>query len=204
VSFLLVELGIFVADINLKKNNIMKKLFLLVLAISLTFTACKKDALDVNFTTNLSATSSQIDVNNAPINHAYKMSAPVAYSESFEVDLSNPDTQDYLNKLKEISLSDVRLQFSGLSDLASNVTDTELTVTIDNQVTFHYTNFKYSEVANGQDFDLVDNQKIAEVAEILFSRKKITVKIDGFIPDTATYHFFIKFLAKAKIKAEAL
>jgi len=182
----------------------MKKLFLLVLAISLTFTACKKDALDVNFTTTLSATSPQIDVNATPIIGAARLTSPTPYSQTFEVDLSNPDTQDYLNKLKEISLSDVRLQFSGLSDLASNVTDTDLTVTIDNQVTFHYTNFKYSEVANGQDFNLVDNQKIATIAEILLNRKKITVKIDGFIPDTATYHFFIKFLAKAKIKAQAI
>ncbi len=175
-----------------------------MLVISLTFTACKKDMLDVNFTTNISATSSQIDVNDAPINSAFKMSAPVAFSQSFEVDLSNSDTQDYLNQLKELSLSDVRLQFSGLSGLASNNTDTDLTITINDQVTFHYTDFKYSRVAGGQDFDLVDNRKIAEVAELLFNRKKITVKVDGFIPDSATYHFFIKFLAKAKIKAEAL
>jgi hypothetical protein len=182
----------------------MKKLFLFALAISLTFTSCKKDALDVNFTTNISATSPQIDVNTAPINGASRMSSSATFSQSFVVDLSNPDTQDYLNKLKEISLSDVRLQFSGLSDLVSNNVDTDLTVTIDNQITFHYGNFKYSQVANGQDFDLVDSQKNAEIAEILLNRKKITVKIDGTIPDTATYHFFIKFLAKANIKAEAL
>jgi len=182
----------------------MKNLLLATLVITLMFTSCKKDVLDANFTTNISATSPQIDVNDAPINDAYRSNTLAPYSQTFDVDLSNPDTQDYLNKLKEISLSDVRLQFSGLAGLAANTTDTDFTVTIDDQITFSFNDFKYSEVANGQDFMLNDNQKVAEIAEILLNRKKITVKVEGFIPDTATYHFFVKFLAKAKIKAEAL
>ena len=181
----------------------MKKLFLFTLIIGLTFTACKKDALDANFTTNISATSPQIDVN-ATTNVFAKMTNVGTYSQSFEVSLKNADTQDYLNKLKDLDLSNVKLQFSGLSGLASNATDTDLTVTIDNQITFHYTDFKYSEVANGQDFSLVDNQKIAEIASLLLNHKKITVKVEGTIPDSATYHFFIKFLAKAKVTAEAI
>jgi hypothetical protein len=186
------------------KNKKMKKLFTLVSFVFIVVVSCNKDTLDTTFTTNISATSSQISVNDVTMNKGADFINLATYSETFVVKLDNSETQDYLDKLKDISLSDVRLQFNGLSGLASNHTETNFMVTFDNQISFQFTDFKYSEVANGQDFELDDSQKIAQIAEILLEQQKISIKVEGSIPDTATYHFVIKFLAKADITANAL
>ena len=176
----------------------MKKVALLLVLAVITLSSCKKDAADVTFSTNLSKTSDQIDVN------APTMKAVSAFNETFIVDLSNADTQDYINKIKDVDLENVRIAFQGLAGLAGNNTPTTLKITVNNQIVLMYNNFVYDRVANGQDFVIDDTQKINQMAALLQSAKKLTIKVEGNIPDTAMYQFYIKFMAKANITASAL
>ncbi len=177
----------------------MKKVALLLVLTMISFTSCKKDAADVEFSTNLSKTSDQIDVNSPTLK-----SATSAYNETFIVNLENPDTQDYINKIKDIDLENVRITFQGLAGLAGNTTPTLLKLTINNQVVLEYNNFVYDRVANGQDFVIDDTQKVDQMADLLKTAKKLTIKVEGNIPDAAMYQFYIKFMAKANITASAL
>jgi len=176
----------------------MKKVALLLVLAIITLTSCEKDATDVTFSTNLSKSSDQIDVN------APTLKSSDGFNTTFVVDLSNPDTQDYLDKIKDIDLENVRLTFQGLAGLAGNTTPTTLKITVNNQVTLIFNNFVYDQVANGQDFVIDNAQKVSEMADLLQSTKKLTIKIEGNIPDTAMYQFYIKFMAKANITASAL
>lgn len=177
----------------------MKKVALLLVLTMIGFTSCKKDAADVEFSTNLSKTSDQIDVNSPTL----KM-ATSAYNETFVVDLENAETRDYINKIKDVDLENVRIAFQGLAGLAGNTTPTVLRLTINNQVVLEYNNFVYDRVANGQDFVIDDTQKVDQMANLLQTAKKLTIKVEGNIPDTAMYQFYIKFMAKANITASAL
>ena len=176
----------------------MKKVVLLLLLTVITLTSCKKDATDVTFSTNLSKTSDQIDVNSPT------MKASSAFNETFIVDLSNADTQDYIDRIKDIDLENVRISFQGLAGLAGNTTSTILRITVNDQITLTFNNFVYDNVANGQDFVIDDAQKVNEMADLLKSAKKLTIKVEGNIPDTAMYQFYINFMAKANITASAL
>ena len=177
----------------------MKKLNVLFVLIMLTALSCEK-ATEIDFSTNLSATSDQITVNNAP------MRGMVAgqYETTFVLNLDNNDTHKYLDNIKDIDLSEVSLIFQGLSGLAGNQTPTHLKLTFNNQITIEYTDFVYDHVANGQKFQINQSQEIREIAQLLLDRKQLTIKLEGNIPDSATYNFFIKFMAKAKITANAL
>jgi len=181
----------------------MKKFILLSLLI-VTISSCDKDLLDVSFSSNLSQTSEPIIINSPSINSPSVKNPLQAYETTFVVDLENPDTKDYLNKIKDIDLENVRIAFQGLDGLAGNTTPTVLKITVNNQLVLEFNDFKYSDVANGQEFAIEDTQKIKEMASLLFSTKKLTIKVEGNIPDTAMYQFYIKFMAKANITASAL
>ena len=179
----------------------MKKLTLLLLTLTLSFMSCSKDATDVEFTTNLSTTSGEITVNDntlrTPANDG-------TFETEFIIDLENEDTREYLDRLKDLELEDVKLTFQGLSGLAGNMTPTHLKISINNQVEINLNDFVYDRVAGGQEFAVNQSQLINEMAEILLNNKKVSVKIEGQIPDTATYHFYITIMAKARITAQAL
>jgi len=177
----------------------MKKLSLIVLFIALGFTSCKKDIADVSFNSNLSATSNEVVVNDVT-----RSAATTPYSTSYELDLKNSDTEDYLNKLKEIKLSDVKFYFEGLAALAGNQVPTDLSFTINNQITFEFPGFTYDGVAQGDPIMITDTAKVQQIAELLLQNKKITVSVNGVIPDAAAHHFFVKIMAKANITAKAL
>ncbi len=176
----------------------MKKASLILLFIALGLTSCKKDALDVSFNSNLSATSDEVVVNDGT------RVATSPYSTTYELDLKNTDTQDYLDRLKDVSLSDVKFYFNGLAALAGNQVPTNLSITINNQITFEFANFTYDGVAQGDPIMITDTAKIKQVAELLLQNKKVTIDVNGAIPDTAAHHFFIKMMAKAHITAKAL
>ena len=179
----------------------MKKAVLLLFVLSIfSLTSCKKDALDVSFNTNLSATSEQIDVNETVRN---TMSGP-DYNITFVLDLDNSETHDYLDKLKSIELSDVKLFFDGLAGLAGNTTVVDITITIDNDIVITIPNFSYDLVAQGDPIMISDMQKIKLIADKLLNRKKVNINISSSVPTTDPQHFHISFKAKAKIKAEAL
>jgi len=177
----------------------MKKFSLLLLFLTLVFSSCKKDATEVNFTTNISATSDDIVVNETSMktnsNH---------YDVEFEVNLENEDTQEYLDKIKDIDIQELNLIFNGLEDLAGNQTPTNLKITIDNNIVFEYNGFKYDLVASGEKFQIENTDKIKEVAELLQNKKKVTVRIEGVIPDMNFHQFTITVDALAKITADVL
>ncbi len=177
----------------------MKNYFLVSLLFVLALSSCKKDLVDAKFSSQLSETSDEIVVNSGTFK-----GVSGNYVTEFDLDLSNPDTQDYLDRLKEIELSDVKLQFQGLSALNQDDTATDLIITIDNAVVFNFNHFKYMDVASGQDFILDDTQKTKQIADYLLSNKKVHVKIQGTIPSANQFNFYIKFLAKAEITAKAL
>jgi len=177
----------------------MKKVLLLVTLVAVSLTSCKKDLTEVTFSTNLSKTSDQIVVN-APTSRAVASN----FSTTFVLDLDNADTHDYLDQIEDIDLDDVQMIFQGLSGLAGNQVPTNLTVTINNQITFEFPNFTYDSVAQGDPIMITDNAKIQQVANLLKTAKKITIKVESSIPDTNMYQFNIKFMAKAKITANAL
>jgi len=177
----------------------MKKVLLLVTLVAVSLTSCDKDLTEVTFSTDLSKTSDQIVVN-APTNRAVASN----FNTTFVLDLNNADTHDYLDKIEDIDLEDVRMIFQGLSSLSGNTTPTVLKITINNDIIFEFNDFKYSDIANGQEFFIDDTQKINRAADLLKTAKKLTIKIEGNIPDTNMYQFFIKFMAKANITANAL
>ncbi len=177
----------------------MKKFSLLVLSM-LFLSACDK-VTDVDFSTSISKKSDAIVVNDP--NRSVNNNTGV-YETEFVIDLDNPDTHDYLDRINDIDLSGVRLIFEGLSSLSGNQTPTALKITINNQLVFEYNNFTYNNVANGQDFMIEDASKINELAQMLQSQNRLTVKIEGLIPDTAMYQFYITFKANANITASAL
>ncbi len=176
----------------------MKRISLLLVFL-MTIMSCEK-ATEVDFSTSLSATSDQISVNNVP------MRGMVAgqYETTFVLNLDNNDTHKYLDNIKNLDLNEVSLVFQGLSGLAGNQTPTHLKLTFNNQINLEYTDFVYDHVASGQKFQINQSQKIREIAQLLLDRKQLTIKLEGNIPDSATYNFFIKFMAKAKITANAL
>ena len=178
----------------------MKKTVLLFVFTVLSLTACKKDALDVTFSTDLSATSDQIVVNEPA---RTTMSGP-DYEVSFDLDLDNSDTHEYLEKLKSIDLSNVRLYFNGLSGLAGNNTVVDFTITVDNDIVITIQNFSYDLVAQGDPIMITDTQKIEQIADKLLSKKKVNIKISSRVPTNDTQHFNISFKTKANIKAGAL
>jgi len=177
----------------------MKKFSLLLLFLTLVLSSCDKDATEVNFTTNISATSDDIAVNETSMktnsNH---------YDVEFEVNLENEDTQEYLDKIKDIDIQELNLIFNGLEDLAGNQTPTNLKITIDNNIVFEYNGFKYDLVASGEKFQIENTDKIKEVAELLQNKKKVTVRIEGVIPDMNFHQFTITVDALAKITADVL
>jgi len=177
----------------------MKKVLLLVTLVAVSLSSCKKDLTEVTFSTNLSKTSDQIVVN-APTSKATASN----FNTTFVLDLDNADTHNYLDQIKDVDLDDVRITFQGLAGLAGNQVPTNFTITINNQITFDFPNFTYDSVAQGDPIMITDNAKIQRVANLLKTAKKITIKIESYIPDTNMYEFNIKFMAKAKITANAL
>jgi len=177
----------------------MKKVLLLVTLVAVSLTSCKKDLTEVTFSTDLSKTSDQIVVN-APTSRAVASN----FDTTFVLDLDNADTHDYLDQIEDIDLDDVQMIFQGLSGLAGNQVPTNLRITINNQITFDFPNFTYDSVAQGDPIMITDNAKIQQVADLLKTAKKITIKVESYIPDTNMYQFNIKFMAKANITANAL
>ena len=178
----------------------MKKTLLLLLLTFTGLTSCKKDALDVNFSTDLSATSDEIVVNETQRN----VMTGQDYSTTFVLDMDNSDTHDYLDQLKSLNLSNVNISFEGLENLAGNNTVVDLTITIDNDIIITIPDFNYDMVAQGEPFAITNMQKIEQIADRLLANKKINIIVSGSIPSGDTFHFYITFSAKADIKASAL
>jgi len=177
------------------KKFSLSSLFLMLLVM----TSCDK-ATEVSFDSQLSQTSDEIAVNESTQNKT--TNAP--FSTSFVLSLDNSDTHDYLDQLKDLDLSDMKLSFTGLSGLAGNTTVVDLTIIVDNQIVINIPNFNFDMVAQGDPIMITDTQKINQIATRLLDRKKINIEISGSIPSSDTYHFRIKLQAKATITADAL
>ncbi len=178
----------------------MNKLIILpLLMILLLMSSCGK-ATDVTFDSQLSQTSDEIVVNESTQNK--RVNTP--FSTAFVLSLDNSDTHEYLNQLKDLDLSDVNLSFTGLSGLSGNTTVVDLIITVDNQIVITIPNFNFDMVAQGDPIMITDTQKINQIATRLLDNKKINIEISGSIPSTDTYHFQIKFQAKATITADVL
>lgn len=177
----------------------MKKVSLIILFIALGLSSCNKkefteEALQFNFNTNLSTTSDEIIVNdpNAPNS---------TYNTSFILDMNNSDAHQYINRLKDVELSEITFHFHDLYALAGNQTATNLSFTINNQITFDFPNFTYDSVAQGNPVIITDTSKNQQIATLLLQNKQITIEVNGTISDTSPHHFFITIEAKAKITA---
>ncbi len=178
----------------------MKKALLFFVLTLTGLTSCKKKALDVNFDTNLSATSEEVVVNETTRNAMTGQN----YTTTFVLDLDNSDTHGYLDRLKSLDLSNVAVTFDGLENLSGNNTVVELTIAVDNDIIITIPGFNYDMVAQGNPISITDTQKIEQIAGRLLDNKKINITISSRIPSTGTFHFHITFSAKANIKASAI
>ena len=177
----------------------MKKIILLA-AVLLSMSSCLKKATTVNFTTELSVTSDEITVN-----EGYERSPAAGdFSVEFTLDMDNPQVHDYLDKLKDLDLENVRLRFQGLSGLQNNQVPTHLRITFDDQITIDLDNFVWANVAGGQEYPLTQTDQIERLAQLLLQKRAVNVRIQGQIPDSAPYHFFITLAATAHITAGLL
>jgi hypothetical protein len=180
----------------------MKKPIILML-IFFSLTACDKDLLDVNFSTELSQTSDEIVVNDTPAINS-KMVA-VGYETEFILSLSNPDTEKYLNKIQEIDLDEVKLYFPGLEILAGNTTEYFLTIYINgNEYELEVNPVIYDQLAQGVPLEISDKQLLETIANSLLNRKQVTIRISGFMPADQLYRFRIRLTTRAEITAKAL
>ena len=178
----------------------MKKTVLLLLFVFISLSSCKKKDLDVNFSTNLSSTSEQIEVNTTTRN----VMTGSPFDTSFVLNLDNSDTHEYLDQLKSIDLSNVNLTFDGLAGLAGNTTVVDLTITFDNDIVINIPNFSFDQVAQGDPIMITDTQKIQQAADRLLNNKKVNITVTGTIPSNDAFQFYITVSAKANIKAGAL
>jgi len=176
----------------------MKKLSLLLIIV-LTTISCDK-LTEVDFDTSLSATSDNVTVNSV----ASKAVVAGYFETTFVLDLDNADTHDYLDNIKNLDLNEVAISFQGLSALAGNTTQTNLTLIFNNQVTLQFSDFVYADVANGEKYLIKDAQKVSEIAQLLLDSKQLTLTVQGSIPDSAIYNFYIKLTAEATITANVL
>ena len=174
----------------------MKKLSLFIVLI-MAFASCDTDLADVHFSIEISATSDPITVNESK-------GGANAFLAEFEIDLANIDTDKYLDYIEEIDLEDVSLVFNGLEDLAGNQEITTLIITIDNDIVFTFENFTYDQIANGSPLNIEDAQKLDQLAELLKTKIKIPIRIEGEIPDFDYHQFTVTFKAIANITASAL
>jgi len=171
--------------------------FLFLLTVFL-FASCDKEVTGITYVTHLKATTDEITVNDTQNNNSN------LFDIEFDVNLENEDTREYLDQIKNFELEKISLFFHGLDSLAENQTPTHLKITIDNDIVFDYSDFKYSMIANGNPFVINDTEKLNEVAELLYNNKFIHVKIEGEIPDTQYYQFFIEIDVLAKMEVDAL
>ncbi len=178
----------------------MRKIIFLI-SILLIVSACDKID-DVSFETNLSQQSSEIVVNDDVPRS--KINYYPTYNAEFDLSLDNADTHDYLNKLKEIDLSNVQFSFEGLNALAGNTDPVDLTIIIDNETVLSLSDFSYDTVAQGDPIMLTDITKINMIANNLLQNKKLHVQILSSIPSLDLLRFYINFNVHAKITANVL
>ncbi len=178
----------------------MKNLFILLM-LALSLASCDKDLLDVDFSTELSQTSDEIVVNETLLHNKITGST---YETEFDLDLSNPDTQKYLDRIKEVETKDVKMAYIGLQSLAGNTQNYFLEITLNNQFRYEISGFNFDQVAGGNPLSINNAGLMEKLSSELENQKKVHIKISGNIPSGQLYRFKIQFSAKVNITAKAL
>ena len=186
---------IFVRNLQLTMHKFLQNTLIFMLSVFL-FTSCDKDVTGVTYVTHLKATSDEIIVNDSQINNTNM------YNVEWEINLENEETRKYSDQISDFKLEKISLYFNGLQSLAGNQTPTHLIIGIDNDIEFEFNDFVYDTVATGEAFQINDQEKLNEIAELLFSNKIVNITMEGEIPDTVYHQFTIEIDVLARIEVE--
>ena len=173
-------------------KKITPYLMLLLMLLTLTSNSCDEDILDVDISTEITRS---IDLH---VNQGKE-----SIIENYTVDLNNDDTKDYINKIKNVTITKLSYKiknFSGdpegtISGTVS-VEDFSFEPIVDNIKNAFDSNTEYK---------ISNENELSTIAELLKEKGKITVEIDGEseCPNNSM-DFTIEVTAKLKITANPL
>jgi len=145
-------------------NNTFKILVLLL--ISFPFTSCIKDLADIDFTTDI---TESFDVH---INQNQE-----SVSQSINLSLDNNDTHDYLNDIKEVSITKLTYKVINFTGDEAGTIDVEFDsdgiVLISNGFNVKQAN------DNGTIYEITDVTKLNQIANALKNNHQVTLSIIG-------------------------
>ncbi len=173
----------------------MKKLFLLTFIVTASFlTSCDelKDAADIDFNTTVSA-----DI-------TVSITEPgTTYDNTTILDLSNEDTEDHLDKIKNVSITKLTytvINFAG--DAAGTITgDLKADgVTLHSVANQNVSDAFFSATV----FEVTDPNLIKNAAQKLLNNHHLTLQTTGTADYTTSLFFIVRVTAELKVKANAL
>ncbi|PWH84893.1 hypothetical protein [Brumimicrobium oceani] len=160
--------------------------------LSLTFTSCEKDLLDVDFNTTIKEIIvANIDEGQQTIDHKVLLS------------LENEDTKDYLDKLKEVKINKLTYQIVSFSGNEDATVDIEFTAA---NTPLRKDAFVVSEAFNeGTVFEITDLDKLSSIADVLKENKKLETGFSGeSVSNGEGVKFEIEVIAELEIIASPL
>jgi hypothetical protein len=161
----------------------MKNLLLLLVLVAMPiFSSCDEEDLDVDFSTSLSG--------DIPVN----ITGGNTYNESTTIQLANSDTDDYLDKLKSVTITKMTYEIDNFTG------DPEGTITgvlKADGVTLHSVTGLVVSNADGTGtiFEVTDTTALTNAGNALLNNKMLTLQVMG----TADYSDFMNFIVKIKI-----
>ncbi|PID68867.1 MAG: hypothetical protein CR968_00760 [Flavobacteriia bacterium] len=149
----------------------MKKLFVLNLMLFIFLIACKKDEdTQVTINTKLSATE-QFNLFSTAV------TGTTSYSKNFDIDLSNADTQAYINQIESIDITAITYK---LSDFSGDVTGTiSGSIMYNDMLLTTFEDLVVSEATEeGTVFEVITPETFSAIEESLDTSGNATITID--------------------------
>ena len=182
----------------------MKNLILFVVFFTTVFfTSCSKDDLDVDLNTTLSEDINVVANTATRLSNSKENLTGYPFSSSVILNLSNADTQNYLNKLKSVKIKKLTYKvvdfgtshgtLSGIlsaDDIEIHSVENLLLKTETNEGTV----FEVQNVATG----------LSKMETNLLNNKKVTIKISGMKSCSCNMTFKVNVTAELAIVANAL
>ncbi|PIE87568.1 MAG: hypothetical protein CSA01_00220 [Bacteroidetes bacterium] len=149
----------------------MKKILVLNLVLFIFLTACKKDDdTPITINTTLSATE---QFNLFPTSDTGTSS----FTKSFDIDLSNADTQAYINQIESIDITAITYK---LSDFSGDITGTiSGSIMYNDMLLTTFEDLVVSEAAaDGTVFEIITPETFSAIEESLNTSENATITID--------------------------
>ena len=177
---------------NIMKNTIKLLAIILVATLSIPFTACDDDILDVDFSTTI---SEKIDVN--------IIEGQTNVDESSTLSLDNKDTNKYLNKIKNVKITKLTYKITSFTGDPNGTINGSLYA---NTLKLDLNNFNVKEAYdNATIFEITDIDKLNEIATLLKNNKSVNIGIKGTInAANEAMNFEVEVTAKLDLTANPL